>query len=54
MTVNVNLGIMLIIMTFFLGTTRVLGGVHFVKDVFAGAGLAFLWGIIGFSILSLI
>lgn len=54
MTVNVNLGTMLIIMTFFLGTTRVLGGVHFVKDVFAGAGIAFLWGIIGFSVLAFV
>ena len=54
MRLNPICGIILIALTVLLAATRVIGGVHFVKDVFAGAGLAFLWGIIGFSILSLI
>lgn len=54
MRLNTTCGIVLVILTVILAATRVIGGVHFVKDVFAGAGVAFLWGIIGFSILSLI
>lgn len=54
MRFNSVCGIVLVGLTVILAVTRVLGGVHFVKDVFAGAGLAFLWGIIGFTILSFV
>lgn len=54
MRLNTTCGIVMVFLTVILAATRVIGGVHFVKDVFAGAGIAYLWGIIGFSILSLI
>jgi len=54
MRLNPMCGVVLICLTVLLAATRVIGGVHFVKDVFAGAGIAFLWAIIGFSILSMI
>lgn len=54
MRLNTTCGVVMVFLTIILAATRVIGGVHFVKDVFAGAGIAYLWGIIGFSILSLI
>lgn len=44
-------GIVLGILALVMAAARVLGGVHFVKDVVAGAAIGILCGIIGFCIL---
>lgn len=49
--INPIWGILLMILGAALATTRVLGGVHFPRDVIAGAIMAIVGGIIGFVIL---
>lgn len=45
--VNPAAGVIMLVLAFLMGVVSVLGGVHFVKDVFAGAGIGMLIGIIG-------
>lgn len=40
-------GVIMLVLAFLMGVVSVLGGVHFVKDVLAGAGIGVLIGIIG-------
>lgn len=49
--VCVPFGIVFLILGVWLATVRVIGGVHFPKDVIAGAVIAVLWGWIGFYLL---
>lgn len=52
--VSHTLSALLVLMTIFLAVARVIGGVHFIKDVVFGAFLAVLWSWIGYWILYLI
>lgn len=45
--VNPAAGVIMLVLAFLMGVVSVLGGVHFVKDVLAGAGIGVLIGIIG-------
>lgn len=44
-------GIVFIVLGVILAVVRVIGGVHFPRDVIAGALIAIVWGLIGFSII---
>lgn len=46
--VSVPLGIAMLILGCVLATVRVIGGVHFFRDVAVGAALGILFGLIGF------
>lgn len=43
------LGIVFVVLGILLAAVRVIGGVHFPRDVVAGAVAAVVWGVIGFS-----
>ncbi len=43
-------GIVFLVLGVLLAAVRVIGGVHFPRDVIAGAIIAILWGLVGFSI----
>lgn len=45
--VNPAAGVIMLVLAFLMGVVSVLGGVHFVKDVFAGYSAGVLMGIIG-------
>ena len=47
MLLKVIAGVIMLVLAFLMGVVSVLGGVHFVKDVLAGAGIGVLIGIIG-------
>ncbi|HLR36014.1 MAG TPA: phosphatase PAP2 family protein [Tissierellales bacterium] len=49
--ISVPMGLVLMFLGIVLGVTRVLGGVHFPKDVIAGAIIGILCGIFGFFII---
>jgi membrane-associated phospholipid phosphatase len=44
--INVYVGIVFILLGIVIGVTRVLAGVHFIRDVFAGAVISILIGTI--------
>lgn len=44
------IGIIFLVLGVLLAWVRVIGGVHFPKDVIAGAAIAIVWGLIGFSL----
>ena len=48
--VNTNLGIIMLCLATAIGLTRILSGVHFVRDVVGGAAIGIFIGIIGFFI----
>lgn len=48
--ISMPIGIALLIIGLIIGTVRVLGGVHFPRDVIAGAIIGILSGIIGWTI----
>ena len=45
---NLPVGLLLLVLSAFLGFVRVLGGVHYPKDVLAGYVCGLLWGILFF------
>ena len=45
---NLPAGLMLLVLSAFLGFVRVLGGVHYPKDVLVGYACGLLWGILFF------
>lgn len=45
---SLSVGLILLILSFFLGLVRVLGGVHYPKDVVVGYMCALVWGVIFF------
>ena len=45
---SLSLGIILLVLSAFLGLVRVLGGVHYPKDVVVGYICALVWGVIFF------
>ena len=45
---NLPVGLVLLILSAFLGLVRVLGGVHYLKDVLVGYVCGLLWGILFF------
>ena len=47
----VPVGIVLTVFGLILAAVRVLGGVHFPRDVLAGAGIGILAGVLGFFVL---
>lgn len=49
--INFWLGICTLVVALLIGATRVLCGVHFIKDVAAGAVISILCGVIGFWII---
>lgn len=44
--VNFDLGVTALSVSFLIALSRILAGVHFMRDVFAGAGISILCGII--------
>lgn len=46
--VSIPIGVALMIIGILLGVIRVVGGVHFPKDVIAGAVVGILFGVVGF------
>lgn len=46
------LGIVFVVLGVLLAYVRVVGGVHFPKDVIAGALIGIIWGLVGFHIVS--
>ena len=45
---NLPVGLVLLVLSAFLGLVRVLGGVHYPKDVLVGYACGLLWGILFF------
>ena len=45
---SLSVGVILLILSVFLGLVRVLGGVHYPKDVFVGYICGLVWGVIFF------
>ena len=48
--INTNLGIIMLCVATAIGLTRILSGVHFVRDVVGGAAVGIIIGILGFFI----
>lgn len=46
-----SLGIIMLVIAVAIGITRVLSGVHFIRDVVSGAALGVLMGLLGFFII---
>lgn len=45
---SLSVGVILLVLSVFLGLVRVLGGVHYPKDVLVGYACGLLWGVIFF------
>ena len=45
---NLPVGLVLLVLSAFLGLVRVLGGVHYTKDVLVGYACGLIWGILFF------
>lgn len=50
MYINVKIGIIMLIIAAVIGVTRVLAGVHFIRDVVSGAAIGVLIGVLGFFV----
>ena len=48
--VQTNIGVVMLIVASVIGVTRVLAGVHFIRDVVSGAALGVIIGILGFFV----
>ena len=51
--INIPFGILTLCMACIVGATRVLCGLHFIRDVLIGAGISVVLGIVGFYVLPL-
>ena len=51
--VNIPFGVLTLCMACIVGATRVLCGLHFIRDVLIGAGISVVLGIIGFYVFPL-
>ena len=49
--IDCGLGILVLVLGFILGFLRVVGGVHYIKDVVVAALLAVGWGFLGYFVL---
>lgn len=49
--VSIPMGIVIMMIGVLLATVRVIAGVHFPKDVIAGAAIGIILGIIGFYVI---
>ncbi len=49
--VDLSLGSLVLLLGIMLATLRVLGGVHFIRDVVAGAAVGILFGVIGYDLI---
>lgn len=49
--VNIPLGIIMLVLTPVLAASRVIAGVHFIRDVVGAMIIAVIWGIVGFYII---
>ncbi len=50
MYIQLRLGIIMLILAALIGVTRVLAGVHFVRDVIGGAAIGIIIGVLGFFV----
>lgn len=50
MYVNLRIGIIMMILAAAIGVTRVLAGVHFIRDVVSGAAIGIIIGVLGFFV----
>lgn len=50
MYVQVSLGVIMLVIAAVIGLTRVLAGVHFIRDVISGAAIGVLIGVLGFFV----
>ena len=50
MYVNLNIGIIMMVLAAAIGVTRVLAGVHFIRDVVSGAAIGIIIGVLGFFV----
>ncbi len=48
--IHVNVGIIMLVIATIIGVTRVLSGVHFIRDVVSGAAIGVLIGVLGFFV----
>lgn len=50
MYINVKLGVIMLVIAAIIGVTRVLTGVHFIRDVISGAAIGIVIGVLGFFV----
>ena len=48
--VNFRVGVVMLVIASVIGVTRVLAGVHFIRDVISGAAIGILIGVLGFFV----
>ena len=48
--VNFSVGVIMLVIAAIIGVTRVLAGVHFIRDVISGAAIGILIGVLGFFV----
>ena len=48
--VNFRVGVIMLVIAAIIGVTRVLAGVHFIRDVISGAAIGILIGVLGFFV----
>ena len=48
--IDVKIGVIMLIVASVIGVTRVLAGVHFIRDVISGAAIGVLIGVLGFFV----
>ena len=48
--VQTNIGVIMLVIASVIGLTRVLAGVHFIRDVISGAAIGILIGVLGFFV----
>ena len=50
MYINYRIGVIMLVIATIIGVTRVLAGVHFIRDVVSGAAIGILIGVLGFFV----
>ena len=48
--INFRIGVIMLVIATIIGVTRVLAGVHFIRDVVSGAAIGILIGVLGFFV----
>ena len=51
MYINYRIGVIMLVIATIIGVTRVLAGVHFIRDVVSGAAIGILIGVLGFFVI---